>query len=114
MIRPTVQTYPSQQKAHDGVAGFLQMEAGCSPAAPGRYNATSAVTVRLKQGTATGGDGNDTLIGIENIHGSFTYGDDLQGDDGANFDPADEVPSDRWNSLQQSGAVLAFAIAGLP
>jgi len=30
------------------------------------------------------------------------------GDDGGNFDPADEVPSDRWRSLQASGAVLAF------
>jgi predicted amidohydrolase YtcJ len=30
-------------------------------------------------------------------------------DDGGNFDPADEVPSDRWHSLQQSGAVLAFS-----
>ncbi|MRD49151.1 hypothetical protein GHT07_17890 [Caenimonas koreensis DSM 17982] len=49
------------------------------------YNATSAVTVRLKQGTASGGDGNDTLVSIENIYGSFNYGDDLQGDDGANF-----------------------------
>jgi predicted amidohydrolase YtcJ len=31
------------------------------------------------------------------------------GDDGGNLDPADEVPSDRWHSLQQSGAVLAFS-----
>ena len=31
------------------------------------------------------------------------------GDDGGNFDPADEVPSDRWHTLQQSGAVLAFS-----
>jgi predicted amidohydrolase YtcJ len=31
------------------------------------------------------------------------------GDDGANFDPADDVPSDRWHSLQASGAVLAFS-----
>jgi predicted amidohydrolase YtcJ len=31
------------------------------------------------------------------------------GDDGGNFDPADEVPSDRWRSLQASGAVLAFS-----
>jgi hypothetical protein len=31
------------------------------------------------------------------------------GEDGGNFDPADEVPSDRWHSLQQSGAVLAFS-----
>jgi hypothetical protein len=30
-------------------------------------------------------------------------------DDGGNFDPSDEVPSDRWHSLEQSGAVLAFS-----
>ena len=30
-------------------------------------------------------------------------------DDGGNFDPADEVPSDRWHSLEQSGAVVAFS-----
>ncbi|MGB6309079.1 MAG: amidohydrolase [Steroidobacteraceae bacterium] len=31
------------------------------------------------------------------------------GDDGGNFDPAEHLPSDRWNSLQRSGAVLAFS-----
>jgi predicted amidohydrolase YtcJ len=30
-------------------------------------------------------------------------------DDGGNFDPTDDVPSDRWHSLEQSGAVLAFS-----
>jgi hypothetical protein len=29
--------------------------------------------------------------------------------DGGNFDPADEVPSDRWQSLERSGATLAFS-----
>jgi predicted amidohydrolase YtcJ len=29
-------------------------------------------------------------------------------DIGANFDPQDKTPTDRWNSLQQSGALLAF------
>lgn len=29
-------------------------------------------------------------------------------DIGANFDPQDKTPTDRWNSLQQSGATLAF------
>jgi len=28
---------------------------------------------------------------------------------GANFDPAHQIPSDRWKSLQQSGATLAFS-----
>jgi predicted amidohydrolase YtcJ len=31
------------------------------------------------------------------------------GEDGGNFDPADEVPSDRWHSLVESGATLAFS-----
>ena len=31
------------------------------------------------------------------------------GDDGSNIDPTNEVPTDRWHSLQQSGAVLAFS-----
>jgi predicted amidohydrolase YtcJ len=31
------------------------------------------------------------------------------GDDGGNYDPTDEVVSDRWHSLQASGAVLAFS-----
>lgn len=30
------------------------------------------------------------------------------GEDGLNLDPTDNVPSDRWHSLQASGAVLAF------
>jgi predicted amidohydrolase YtcJ len=28
---------------------------------------------------------------------------------GGNFDPADPIPSDRWHSLEQSGATLAFS-----
>jgi len=35
-------------------------------------------------GTASGADGNDTLISIEGALGSFAYGDLLQGDDGDN------------------------------
>ncbi len=31
------------------------------------------------------------------------------GEEGLNLDPTDMVPSDRWQSLQQSGAVLAFS-----
>jgi predicted amidohydrolase YtcJ len=30
-------------------------------------------------------------------------------DDGANFDPAQSIPSDRWHSLEEQGAVLAFS-----
>ena len=31
------------------------------------------------------------------------------GENGANFDPANQIPSDRWQSLEQSGATLAFS-----
>ena len=31
------------------------------------------------------------------------------GEDGSNIDPTDELPTDRWHTLQQSGAVLAFS-----
>lgn len=41
--------------------------------------ATGPVTVNLATGTATGADGNDTLISIENVIGSL-YGDVLIGD----------------------------------
>ena len=47
-------------------------------------NATSAVTVNLTTGTASGGDGNDTLSTIENILGSV-YDDTIRGDDEDNM-----------------------------
>jgi hypothetical protein len=31
------------------------------------------------------------------------------GEDGANFDPAQSIPSDRWHSLEEDGATLAFS-----
>lgn len=31
------------------------------------------------------------------------------GEDGANFDPAESIPSDRWHSLEDAGATLAFS-----
>ncbi len=31
------------------------------------------------------------------------------GEEGGNFDPANQIPSDRWKSLEQSGATLAFS-----
>lgn len=46
-------------------------------------DATSAVTVNLVTGTATGGAGKDTLIDIENIFGS-SYADTLTGDGNLN------------------------------
>jgi Ca2+-binding RTX toxin-like protein len=49
----------------------------------GYSGASGGVTVDLDLGIAAGADGTDTLIGIENIIGSF-YGDNLSGDEFAN------------------------------
>ena len=53
--------------------------------------ATSGVTVDLRTGRATGGDGSDTLIAIENIEGSM-HADGLIGNEGSK------------SSLAQNGA----------
>ncbi len=58
----------------DGGAGRDQLSFG---------NATSAVSVDMSKGTATGGDGNDTFTNIEGVRGS-DFGDTLIGDDQAN------------------------------
>lgn len=46
-------------------------------------NATGSVTVDLAAGTASGADGNDTLVRIEGVAGS-AFADTLSGDDGDN------------------------------
>ncbi len=48
------------------------------------YGATASVHVDLGLGTARGGEGSDTLAGIENVQGS-AFADVLVGDDGANL-----------------------------
>ena len=54
------------------------------------YNiARGAVTVNLSAGTATGADGNDTLIAIENVLGGL-FDDQLVGDAGANWMRGDD------------------------
>jgi len=45
--------------------------------------APAGVTVELSAGTASGGDGNDTFTGFENVEGS-AFGDTLTGDEGRN------------------------------
>ena len=47
------------------------------------FTAPSGVTVNLDAGTATGGDGNDTLPAIESVIGSV-YADTIYGDSGQN------------------------------
>ncbi|MDH4478602.1 MAG: DUF4347 domain-containing protein [Rhodoferax sp.] len=48
------------------------------------YLATGGVTVSLVSGTSSGADGNDTLVNIEGIDGSFVYDDSLTGNDSDN------------------------------
>jgi len=48
------------------------------------WSQTGAVTVNLSLGTASGGDGADTLIGIENVYGS-EFADTLIGDASGNW-----------------------------
>jgi Ca2+-binding RTX toxin-like protein len=47
--------------------------------------AASGVTVNLTTGTATGGDGNDTLLNFEHVRGSLNFADTLIGDAGNNL-----------------------------
>ncbi|WP_203544714.1 FecR domain-containing protein [Desulfovibrio sp. JC022] len=47
-------------------------------------HASAGVYVNLAAGTATGGDGNDRLISIENVEASQNYNDTIIGNDGEN------------------------------
>ncbi|WP_297324799.1 calcium-binding protein [Nitrosomonas sp.] len=47
-------------------------------------NATSGVNVNLLAGVATGGFGNDTLLSVENVNGSFGASNTLTGNAGSN------------------------------
>lgn len=63
-----------------GEAGDDLIDGGAGQDAAAYWGASSAVNVNLRQGTATGGAGNDTLISIEDIYGS-SYNDTLTGSD---------------------------------
>lgn len=69
--------------------------------------ASGAVTVDLGAGTATGPDGNDQLIGIENVRGS-DFADVLTGDGAANLliggDGVDTVSGGAGNDTIVAGA----------
>lgn len=66
-----------------GGLGVDHLDGGVGGADTARYdNATDGVTVDLAAGTATGGDGDDTLVNIEYAIGS--HNDVLLGDDGNN------------------------------
>jgi len=70
--------------AFRGMGGDDTINGGAGSDWVGYYEAVSGVTVNLTTGTATGGDGNDTLISIENVSGS-NFNDTLIGDAGTNF-----------------------------
>ncbi|SEP09472.1 Regulatory P domain of the subtilisin-like proprotein convertase [Salinihabitans flavidus] len=67
-----------------GGAGDDQLDGGAGFDTANYSNASGAVTVDLAAGTASGADGNDTLISIERVFGSINYGDNLTGDNTAN------------------------------
>ena len=67
----------------DGRAGNDTLDGGAGTDTAEYNQASGAVQVNLALGTATGADGNDTLISIENVRGSV-HGDLLTGNAGAN------------------------------
>ena len=75
-------------------------------------HATAGVNVDLTTGTATGGDGHDTLTGIENVTGS-SYDDTLTGDSGANHLVAgagtDHLEGGAGNDVLDGGAGIDTA-----
>jgi Ca2+-binding RTX toxin-like protein len=68
----------------DGRAGNDRLDGGAGTDTAEYNQASGAVQVNLALGTATGADGNDTLISIENVKGSV-HGDLLTGNAGANL-----------------------------
>ncbi|MBN2448010.1 MAG: hypothetical protein JXO22_14865 [Phycisphaerae bacterium] len=66
-----------------GGEGDDSLDGGAGSDTADYADADSAVTVNLASGTATGGDGNDTLTNIENVTGS-DYNDRITGDAGDN------------------------------
>jgi Ca2+-binding RTX toxin-like protein len=76
-------TGSSADNSLDGRVGNDTLDGGAGTDTA-RYNrASGEVQVNLTLGTATGAEGNDTLISIENVLGSV-YGDRLTGNAGAN------------------------------
>ena len=67
----------------EGGAGDDTLEGGDGTDQAWYWTASAAVTVDLAAGTASGGDGSDTLSSIENVYGS-AHDDTLTGDAGAN------------------------------
>lgn len=81
-----------------GSAGNDTLDGGAGTDRVEYYFSPAAVNVNLDAGVATGGDGNDRLIGIENIYGS-QYDDTLVGDAGAN-----EISGGAGNDFISGGA----------
>ncbi|OGB58099.1 MAG: hypothetical protein A2503_07505 [Burkholderiales bacterium RIFOXYD12_FULL_59_19] len=70
----------SQDNYLEGEQGNDTLDGGAGSDMASYANATGAVTVNLMTNTATGADGNDTLISIERLRGS-AYADYLLGND---------------------------------
>ena len=70
----------SQDNYLEGEQGDDTLDGGAGSDMASYANATGAVTVNLMTNTATGADGNDTLISIERLRGS-AYADNLLGND---------------------------------
>ncbi len=68
----------------NGLQGNDTLDGGNGVDTANYNNATAGVTVDLGAGTASGADGNDTLISMENVRGS-AFADNLVGNDGNNF-----------------------------
>ena len=76
-------TGSSADNSLDGRAGNDTLDGGAGTDQANYNRASGSVQVNLALGTATGAEGNDTLISIENVLGSV-YGDMLTGNAGAN------------------------------
>lgn len=66
-----------------GRGGNDRIDGGAGDDMADYLSATASVTVDLGAGTATGADGNDTLISIEQVRGS-NFDDTVRGNDGVN------------------------------
>ncbi len=67
-----------------GNAGNDTLDGGAGSDTADYYHALGPVTVDLATRSSLGADGNDVLLNMENIRGSYVYGDSLGGDSGNN------------------------------
>jgi hypothetical protein len=78
----------------EGGLGDDQLRGGTGDDEAEYVDAPAAVSVDLAAGTSSGGDGHDSLAGIEDLHGSY-FSDVLLGDEGDNGLSGDFGPDRR-------------------